>query len=95
VHSPDQLVPFVSGPVPPSGNNFAHIDNPAYAAAVAKASAIAGTKGYPQWLEGDTDLVRDADVIPFANSVTSIFGKGATFDFVGGLVPMSVRMHAD
>jgi peptide/nickel transport system substrate-binding protein len=94
VHSPDQLVPFASGPNPPSGNNFAHIDDPAYNAIVAKASTVVGTAGCSQWLQGDAALIRDADVIPFANSVTSVFGKGATFDFVSGLIPTSIRMHA-
>ena len=34
VSSPDQLVPFLSGPAAPEGTNFAAIANPDYDAAV-------------------------------------------------------------
>jgi peptide/nickel transport system substrate-binding protein len=95
VSSPDQLVPLLSGAVPPNGQNFAHIDNAAYKAGVAKASAIAGAKGCPDWLAAEANLVRDADVIPFANSVTRIFGAKAQFDDLGtDVVPTSIRMFA-
>jgi peptide/nickel transport system substrate-binding protein len=95
VSSPDQLVPLLSGAVPPNGQNFAHIDNAAYKAGVAKASAIAGAKGCGDWLAAEANLVRDADVIPFANSVTRIFGAKAQFADLGtDVVPTSIRMFA-
>lgn len=92
VSSPDQLVSFLSGPVPPKGDNFAHIDNPAYTGPVAAAERTVGTVGCAQWLSAESNLVRDADVIPFANQVEKIFAAGARFSVVGKVDPMSIRM---
>jgi peptide/nickel transport system substrate-binding protein len=95
VSSPDQLVPFLSGPVPPDGTNFAHIDNAAYTAGVATASAMAGEQGCDTWLKAEANLISDADVIPFANKVVKIYGNKARFDDLGAaVVPTSIRMYA-
>ena len=45
VSSPDQLVPFLSGPATPEGNNFASIDNADYTSGVADAMKQNGTAG--------------------------------------------------
>jgi peptide/nickel transport system substrate-binding protein len=92
VSSPDQIVGFMSGPVVPKGENFAHIDNAAYNAGVAKAEKTVGTAGCSDWLAAESNLVRDADVIPFANQVLETFGKGAQFQVAGELQPTSIRM---
>lgn len=95
VNSPDQLVPFLSGPAPAAGgNNFSAIDNKAYSAAVAKASAMQGTSGCSTWLGAESDLVSKADLVPFANNVVQTFGNGAEFQTPGQLVPTSIRMVA-
>lgn len=95
VSSPDQLVPFLSGPAAPGGNNFGHIDNAAYQAGVAKAMTMQGTQGCGAWLSAETDLVKNADVIPFANRVVSTFGKKARFaSGAVAIVPTSIRMMA-
>ena len=72
--------------------NFAHIDNSAYTAGVAKAEKTVGTAGCSDWLAAESNLVRDADVIPFANQVQQTFGKGAQFQVAGELQPTSIRM---
>lgn len=95
VGSPDQLVPFLSGPAVPDGNNFAHIDNPDYNAAVAEASTMIGAEGCDTWLEAESYLIRDADIIPFANQELSLYGSGAEFEVVDVLQPTSIRMLAD
>jgi peptide/nickel transport system substrate-binding protein len=92
VSSPDQLVPFLSGPVAPDGNNFASIDNADYNSGVAEAMTMTGTEGCDTWLEAESALVRDADVIPFANQQVSFFGSGAEFAVVDVLQPTSIRM---
>ncbi|QNG35658.1 ABC transporter substrate-binding protein [Geodermatophilaceae bacterium NBWT11] len=92
VSSPDQVVPFVSGPVVPDGNNFAHIANADYDAAVAEASALEGTDGCQTWLAAEAALVGSADVFPFANQETTFFGNGAEFAVGDGLIPTSIRM---
>ncbi|EWM12515.1 ABC transporter extracellular solute binding protein [Kutzneria sp. 744] len=94
VYTPDQLVGFFVGSNPPQGNNFAHIDNPAYAGAAAQAMKTAGAAGCPQWLSAESNLFRDADVVPFANEVAKYFGSGAKFSVTGVLLPLSIRMTA-
>ncbi|MDT0263088.1 ABC transporter substrate-binding protein [Jatrophihabitans lederbergiae] len=95
VNSPDQLVPFLSGPAAPAGSNFGHIANAAYQAGVAKAMTMQGTEGCSTWLAAESNLIKDADVIPFANRVISTFGKNARFDSgQTAVVPTSIRMLA-
>lgn len=94
VNSPDQVVPFLSGPAVPNGTNFADIDNAAYAAGVAKASAMDGTAGCPTWLAAESNLFTAADLVPFANSEVQTFGAKSTFEINGSLVPTSIRMLA-
>ncbi len=96
VSSPDQLVGFMSGPSALDGGaNFAHIDNPDYLAAVEKASALLGSDSCEDWLTAESALVRDADVIPFANQLSKTFGSGATFESLGAVAPTSIRMLAE
>ena len=95
VSSPDQLVGFLSGPTPPGGENFAHINSPGYTNLVGTAAKTQGRAGCPQWLSAESGLVRDADVIPFANQDVKVFGAGATFSFIGELQPTSIRMTGE
>ncbi|MRJ78322.1 ABC transporter substrate-binding protein [Aeromicrobium sp. SMF47] len=95
VNSPDQLVPFLSGPSTPDGTNFANITNDDYEAGVQKASAMNGQEGCETWLEAESALVEAADVIPFANSIGKAYRAKATFDYPGQMVPTSIRMLAN
>ena len=93
VSSPDQLVPFLSGPgMAEGGANFAAIANADYTAGVQAAAAMPGTEGCPTWLEAESQLVAGADVVPFANTVVKTFGNGAEFVISGSLMPTSIRM---
>lgn len=93
ISSPDQLVPFVSGAGPAEGgNNFGNIDNPDYLAGVTGAIEQPGADGCDAWLAAESELVKRADVIPFANQPGKTYGSGATFDTSGQVAPMSVRM---
>lgn len=94
VSSPDQLVPFLSGPAPASGQNFAHIQNAAYTAGVTKASTIPAPQGCADWLKAESNLVTNVDVVPFANKVVKIFGAKSEFVNIGDLIPTSIRMHS-
>ncbi|HEU5108388.1 MAG TPA: ABC transporter substrate-binding protein, partial [Micromonosporaceae bacterium] len=94
VGSPDQLVPFLSGPVAPEGTNFAGISDPAYDAAVRSAMAIPGKDGCKAWLDAESALIAKAEVVPFANTAVRTFGKGAKFETPGQLIPTSIRMLA-
>ncbi|MEV6981471.1 ABC transporter substrate-binding protein [Sphaerisporangium sp. NPDC051017] len=93
VSTPNQLVSILSGDAPPNGSNFAHIDNATYTAEVKKASESSGAAGCSNWLAAETALVRDSDVVPFANMPWPTFGKNATFKFSGSyIVPTSIRL---
>ncbi|GLY75327.1 ABC transporter substrate-binding protein [Actinoallomurus iriomotensis] len=94
VNTPDQLVPFLSGPAAPQGNNFAAISDPAYDTAVKSAMAIQGDAGCRDWLAAESGLIAKADIVPFAGDVVHTFGKAATFQTPGHLVPTSIRMLA-
>ena len=93
VGSPDQLVPFLSGTVPPGGTNFAHIHNDAYEAAIAKAETLPVPAGCPSWLSAETNIVRDVDALPFANEKSTMYGSRARFAQVGNdLLPTTIQM---
>ncbi|MDF1603814.1 ABC transporter substrate-binding protein [Nocardioides sp. YIM 152315] len=95
VNSPDQLVPFLSGPgLADGGTNFSGIDNADYAAGVEEASALPGSEGCDAWLAAESALVAAADIVPFANNLVKTFGNGAEFETPGQLVPTSIRMLA-
>ncbi|SFN62626.1 MULTISPECIES: ABC transporter substrate-binding protein [Actinomadura] len=94
LNTPDQLVPFLSGPAAPEGNNFAAISDPAYDSAVKSAMAIPGEAGCRAWLSAESGLISKADIVPFASKVVHTFGKGAEFQTPGQLVPTSIRMLA-
>jgi peptide/nickel transport system substrate-binding protein len=93
VNSPDQLVPFLSGPgLADGGTNFSGIDNADYTEGVTAASAMNGTEGCDTWLEAESALVAAADIVPFANNQVKSFGNGAEFEYPGTFMPTSVRM---
>ncbi|WP_062437307.1 ABC transporter substrate-binding protein [Herbidospora daliensis] len=92
VSTPDQVMPFVSGPAAPKGTNFAAIDNPDYLAAAKRAMAATGAEGCPDWFAAEQALYKAADVVPFANNVVPTFVKGAELSVVGSIVPTSIRM---
>jgi peptide/nickel transport system substrate-binding protein len=93
IASPGGLVPFVSGPTPPNGTNFAHISNDAYTAAATKAASMPDTAGCEYWNAAETALFKEVNPVPFADSPITTFGSGATFQLSQGFVmPSSVRM---
>ena len=95
VTSPDQVVPFLSGPAAPNGTNFSDIQNADYDAGVKKASAMSGEDGCATWLQAESDLFAAADIVPFANNLVQTFGAKAEFETPGQLVPTSIRMLSE
>jgi peptide/nickel transport system substrate-binding protein len=91
---PNQLAPFVSGPVPPQGTNFGHIHNGEYEGLMKQANGMAGAAGCPTWNSAESALIRNLDAVPFADSVIPTFGKNAQFELrEGAIVPSSIRMY--
>jgi peptide/nickel transport system substrate-binding protein len=94
VSTPDKLVPFLSGPAAPQGNNFAAISDPQYDQAVKAAMRTNGKDGCRDWLAAESGLIAKADLVPFASKSVRTFGKAAEFQTPGQLVPTSIRMLA-
>ncbi|WP_439657144.1 ABC transporter substrate-binding protein [Lentzea sp. HUAS TT2] len=91
---PSQLVPFASGPVPPQGVNFAHIDNTEFTEQSKQAASLAGAAGCEHWNKAEAALVRDASLVPYFDAVVPTFVKGARFTVSDSLDPASIRMLA-
>jgi peptide/nickel transport system substrate-binding protein len=60
---------------------------------VTKASSAAGSTGCPDWNAAETQLYKDVDLVPFADSAIATYAKGATFSLSqGSVMPASIRM---
>ncbi|WP_426565120.1 ABC transporter substrate-binding protein [Angustibacter sp. McL0619] len=93
VSTPDQVVPFYSGPgLKDGGMNFASIENAGYSSSVQTAMSKSGAEGCPDWQAAEGSLFKAADVVPFANNVLQTFHKGADFKVTGWIEPTSIRM---
>ncbi|QFY08876.1 ABC transporter substrate-binding protein [Nonomuraea phyllanthi] len=90
---PTQLVGFLSGPAAPKGANFAHLDNKRYESLVAKAGKLPSEQGCPLWLQAESALFEDADLVPVVANTVLQAGKGATYELRGGLfAPTTIRL---
>lgn len=93
INTPEQGVPFFSGPgVTDGGNNMSGITNADYDADVQKAMGKVGADSCPDWLAAEAALFKANDVVLFANSLLPFFSKGAEMDVLGSVVPTSIRM---
>lgn len=93
VSLPTQYAGFVSGPTPPAGTNFAHIENRAYEQAAGEAAALLGADACAKYEAGEKALISDVDVAPLGNRQSMYFANGAEFRLDGdGLVPQSLRL---
>lgn len=92
VQFPSQLVPFLSGPAPAEGTNFAHLDNADYQRLVADASAKEGDTGCAQWLDAERALVKRFDVVPYSNMTVPVWGRDVTFkETANGIDPTTLH----
>lgn len=88
---PSRIKPFVSGAAPSdNGSNFSRIQNAEYDRLSAEAAVTAGEEGCDLWLQAESALIRDADVVQLAMSPTVTFGNRAEFDAL--LSPTSLRV---
>lgn len=93
VDLPTQLVPFLSGATPPDGTNFGFIDNKDYVSHTTAAQQQAGDSGCADWIAAESAIFEAADMVPFVDTVRSVFATGATFELVQGSVdPATIRM---
>ncbi|MBT2225682.1 ABC transporter substrate-binding protein [Nonomuraea sp. NEAU-A123] len=90
---PTQLVGFLSGPAAPKGANFAHLANTRYESLIAQASEMSSAEGCKLWLEAESALFENGDLVPVVENTILAAGKGATFTMTAGsVVPTSIRL---
>lgn len=90
---PSQLVGFLSGPAAPKGANFAHLKNAKYEELVTKASTVPGAEGCKLWLESESALFANSDMVPVVETNVLTATKGASFQMLAGLfLPSTLRL---
>ena len=93
---PYQVVPFVSGGLPPTdGTNFSGIDNPDYDRLADEAGQTPGAEGCELWNQAEQALFDSADAVPVADSVAPYFLSGAEAETDGWLhlpIATSIRV---
>ncbi|MEV0586993.1 ABC transporter substrate-binding protein [Nonomuraea sp. NPDC050310] len=91
---PSQLVGFLSGPAAPKGANFAHLANERYTELVAKAATTPGAEGCKLWLEAESALIANSDLVPVSTITVLNATKGAKAAQQAGLFdPYSFRVE--
>ncbi|MFJ1562073.1 ABC transporter substrate-binding protein [Streptomyces mirabilis] len=92
---PSNLVPFVSGPTPPAGINFPHVENADYQNLVNQAQTLTDKASCPKWNAAETSLIKRVDIVPLMNSIAGVFVNKAAIQLDRGLIlGTSIRMHS-
>lgn len=73
---PSVLSAFISGPTPPTGNNFAAISNPDFDALVAETTDFTGSEACGAWEKAEAEMYASADYVPFAMRPDVTYGRG-------------------
>lgn len=82
---PSQLPGFVSGPTPPDGTNFAHIENETYIMASTEASTTGDIEAAcALWNEAETALIKEGDVVPMFDIIANTYLNKVTLDAPSG-----------
>jgi peptide/nickel transport system substrate-binding protein len=91
--NPSQMIGLVSGPSPPNGANFSHIDNATYKSLSTSALGKTGAAACRDWIRAEAALMRDSDVAPTNVLTSATYGSRARFALdAGGLIPTSIRL---
>ncbi|MEV0596060.1 ABC transporter substrate-binding protein [Nonomuraea cavernae] len=92
---PSMMVPFLSGEGPPKGANWSTIENADYDRLIGEAAKATGEESCAKWNEAEKALYQKADIVPFADTTTPLYGNGAEFARLGGsFAPSTIRMLA-
>jgi peptide/nickel transport system substrate-binding protein len=91
---PSAVVKYVSGPVPPKGNNVSGIVNKDYDQLAAKAETITPPTSCTYWNEAERALFRDVDIAPISIRYSQFFLHGAQAQVItySQPIPTSIRM---
>lgn len=92
---PHQVIPFVTGGVPPAGQNFAAVENADYQRLTSQAARTAGDPGCALWNSAEQALLRNVDVVPVSDTTVPYFLRKAEARTEGWLqvpIPTSIRV---
>ncbi len=91
---PSQLVPYLSGAIPPDGDNIAGIHNKSYEEWVAKAVTVTVPDACPHWQEAERAIVRNVDLAPLSNRTDLWFLQKARarIQRYNAPIPSSIRV---
>jgi peptide/nickel transport system substrate-binding protein len=91
---PSELVPDISGPIPPKGTNIAGIHNQQYETLVAKAQTMTPPESCTYWNQAEQSLYHDFDPVPISNTSNPFFLNNAQAQLAGFTlpIPMSIRV---
>ncbi len=92
-HLPSQMVPYVSGAVPPKGSNVAGINNSEYSASTAKASTLLPPEACQFWNQAEQALYRDVDVVPISDQAVPYFLQKAQAQISGAHIPIPTSLR--
>ncbi len=92
---PSQLVPYLSGPIPPDGLNIAGIANAGYDRLAAKAVTMLPAQGCTDWNQAEQLIVRDLSVVPISSRVDHWFQQRAEVQIqrYDTPIPTTIRVH--
>ncbi|MFI6478367.1 ABC transporter substrate-binding protein [Nonomuraea sp. NPDC050663] len=94
---PSMIVPFLSGKAPTEGGaNWSSIKNADYDRLIVEAAkAPTEAESCAKWNAAEEALFAKADIVPFADTTTPLYGNGAEFARIGGpFHPSTIRMLA-
>jgi peptide/nickel transport system substrate-binding protein len=91
---PSQMVPYLSGTMPPKGTNLAGIDNREYNQYAAKAVSLTPPQACEYWQRAEQAIIRSLDIAPLSNRVNSWFLQGAEAEIqrYDSPIPTSIRV---
>jgi peptide/nickel transport system substrate-binding protein len=91
---PSQLVPYLSGTVPPDGLNISGIRNADYDRLAAKAVTLLPAEGCAYWNQAEQSIVGALDVVPISSRMDYWFAQHAAAQIqrYDVLIPTSIRV---
>jgi peptide/nickel transport system substrate-binding protein len=90
---PTQAVSYLSGPLPPKGQNVSGVHNKDYDALVAKAQTLVPPAACAYWNQAEQAIWRDLDLVPIAGKKEQWFLKNTQPQITGWNLPIPTSIR--
>ncbi len=90
---PTQAVPFLSGAIPPKGQNVSGVHNKNYDALIAKALTLTPPAACAYWNQAEQAIWRNLDLVPIAGKQELWFLKNAEAQISGWNIPIPTSIR--